>query len=483
MKNILTILLISVVLFSSCDDYLDVKPSKTNEQEIETTHDINLLLNNTLDLFNSGHVISDVDFTKIGDDIKFYDNVYSVFSTWIPYEQVQSYTWQNEITAVSDASWTKSYTHIWLANYIINNVDNLEGDEDEKANLKAEAHLIRAYKFLSLAMKHCLYPSSANSAELGLPLKATTEFEELPARSTLQETIDNIETSIIEGLKIEKDRTDSWRESKGSAAALAARFYLYVHDFTNAKKYAEMALSEWNRMIDMETEVPISKKFGLYDNPSTANMTTFGKAFYSGWESQYKMYVVEDYNFYPSNDLFAMYDALDLRLKFYTQWYLGVYFGLTENNYSYTKFSRAIMTGPDVAEMYLILAECAARNSDFATCMLNVEAVRINRFAAADYVELAIPGSVKEAVQLVVDERRREFPFTSCRYSDIKRINAEGLLDPITITRDFYALQDGNVNMASPQSYTLEPNSRKYARPLPNEVVDLTDGKIEQNTY
>lgn len=482
MKNIFTILFISLVLFSSCDDYLEDKPSKTNQQEIETTEDINLLLENTFD-FSGGSVITDVNFSKLSDDIKFHENVYAVFSTWIPYEQIQSYTWQDEITAVSDESWTNSYKNIWLANYIINNVDVLEGSDEDKANLKAEAHLIKAYKLLALAMKHCLYPSSANSNELGLPLKKTTEFEELPARSSLQETFEAIETNIQEGLKIDKDRTDSWRESKGSAAALAARYYLYVHDFVNAQKYAEMALSLYDRMVNMETEVTITKKFGIYDSPSTGDLNHFGSGFYDGWQSQYKMYYTTDYNTYPSADLLAAYDPLDLRLKFYTQWYFGLYFGLTENNYTYNKFNGANQTGPDVAEMYLILAECAGRDGDYATCMQNVEEVRVNRYAAADYVAMPLPTSIKEAVQLVVDERRREFPFTSSRFTDIKRLNDEGLLDPITLTRDFYTLQDGNVNMASPQVYTLEPNSRKYARPLPNEVVNLTDGKVEQNTY
>ena len=483
MKNILTILLISVVLFSSSDDYLDEKPSKTAEQEIESLNDINLLLDNTLDIFNSTHVISDVSFTTISDDIQFHENVYAAFSTWIPYEQVQSYTWQNEIMAVSDASWTNAYKHIWLANYIINNVDGLEGSDNEKANLKAEAHLIKAYKFLALAMKHCLYPSSENSDELGLPLKSTIEFEDLPTRSNLDETFAEIEAGIIEGLKIDKDRTVSWRESKASAAALAARYYLYVHDFVNAKKYAQQAISLWDRMVNMETEITITKKFGLYDVPSTGDITTFSNAFYSSWESQYKLYVVEDYNLYPGSSLVNFYEPTDLRFKFYTQWYLSVYYGLTENNYIYNKFNNAIVTGPDVAEMYLILAECAARDNDFATCMQNMEAVRVNRFAAADYAPLPAPASVKEAVQLVIDERRRELPFTSSRWSDIKRLNAEALLDPIQLSRDFYALQDGNVNFASPQTYTLEPNSRKYARPLPNEVINLTNGVVEQNTY
>ncbi|MRT94725.1 RagB/SusD family nutrient uptake outer membrane protein [Ancylomarina sp. 16SWW S1-10-2] len=482
MKNILAILIISLVLFSSCEEYLDEKPSKTNQQEIESTDDINLLLDNALDLINNTHVILDVTFGNLTDDMYIYDEMYAVFAPWIPFDYIQSYSWQNEITAVSDKSWTASYKNIWLANYIINNVGGLEGSDNEKANLIAEAHLIKAYKMLTLMMKHCLYPSSANGDELGLSLKNSLEFDDLPARSNLQETLEDIEYHITEGLKIDKVRTDSWRESKGSAAALAARYYMYIHDFVNAKKYAQQALSLWDKMVNMETEVTIFDRYG-FDLPSTNNLSVYSHDFYTTWDSQYKMYVTQDQNMFPSADLLALYEPSDLRNLFYSGWMAAVFFGVTENNKIYNKFSGVTFSGPDVAEMYLIVAECAGRDGDFATCMQNIESVRVNRFASADYVPMALPASVKEAVQLVVDERRRELPFTSSRWSDIKRLNNEGLLDPIILSRDFYTLTDGNVDFASPQTYILEPNSRKYARPLPNEVINLTDGKVEQNSY
>ena len=184
---------------------------------------------------------------------------------------------------------------------------------------------------------------------------------------------------------------------------------------------------------------------------------------------------------FPNPDLINAYEATDLRTYFYSKQYLEGYFGVSE--YLYEKFNQANMTGPDVAEMYLILAECAARKSDFNTCMQNVEMVRMNRFNMADYTPLALPTTVKEVVELVVQERLLELPFTSCRWSDVKRLNAEGLVDPSILSREFYAIKDGSIDFTQPMTYTLQPDSRKYARPLPNEVVDLTDGKVKQNTY
>ncbi|MCG8580824.1 MAG: RagB/SusD family nutrient uptake outer membrane protein, partial [Bacteroidales bacterium] len=284
------------------------------------------------------------------------------------------------------------------------------------------------------------------------------------------------------GLEIDKPRTDSWRESDASASALAARYYVYVQDFANAKKYAEKALSLHNTMIDLNT-IDLINYLG---QNMTADIFTasYSPEYYTCWESSYKMYHNKSQSIMVANDeLLAAYQPEDLRLQyFYTDKLLGLIFGVTEGNTHYWK-TNTLITGTDVAEMYLILAECAARNNDIGTCMENVEMVRINRIAADDYITLPIPGTAKEAVQLVANERWREFPFKSLRWYDIKRLNADGLIDPIILSRDYYEVGETAIDFDTPKVYTLEPGSRKYARPIPKEVVILTGGSVKQNTY
>ncbi|TRX71421.1 RagB/SusD family nutrient uptake outer membrane protein [Carboxylicivirga sp. M1479] len=481
MKKLIYILSATLFLFASCDDFLDHKPSKTNEQEIETTDDINLLLNAT----SRSSIITDVRTANLTDDWTYHENVYRIFAAWLPYPAVQDYCWNDQLNETNNDDWTMAYESIWQANFIINNIYDLAGDQTDKDNLKAEAHLLKAYKYLALATKYCLYPGDVNGQEMGLPLKNSTEFGLTTVRASLEETFAEIEANIQEGLKIDVERIDSWRESTASAAALAARYYLYVHDFENAKKYATQALSLHSRMINMETEVTERKGYGgEYDIPSTADLGSYAPAYYTGWESQYKIYHISEFLFIPSNEFLAAFQPEDLRLrKFITQGYLSFYFGLTENNNLYTKFSSTVMTGTDAAEMYLILAECEARENNYAACMQNVEMVRVNRFNADEYSALPLPTTQKEAVQVVVDERRREMPYTALRWADIKRLNNEGLIDPIIVTRDFYELGEAAVDFDAPKTYTLEANSRKYARPLPQEIIDLTEGTVKQNTY
>lgn len=478
MNKFIYILSILLLVLSSCEDYLDEKPSKTNDQEIESVDDLNLLLDLTLD-FGGSHVTNDVQFSNLADDCSITPGAYGAIGTWIDFSFIENYIWNEEITANTDDSWTNTYKHIWVANYILTMVDDLEGSEEEKAELKAEAHLIKAYKLMSLMMKHCLYPSSENTDEMGLPLKETTEFGELPARATLAETVAAITFHIEEGQKISVERTTSWRDSEASAASIAARFYTYMHDFVKAEMYAQQAIDLHSYIVNMENEVSIIP--GDYPRPSTYFLSPYSSPFYSGWESQIKQYTCSEYWFFPSPKLVEAYDTTDLRTYFYSKQYLEGYFGVSD--YLYEKVNGAVLTGPDVTEMYFILAECAARKSDFAKCMEYVEQVRINRFAAADYVPLAQAINEVEAIELIANERLLELPFTCSRWSDVKRLNAEGLVTPIILSRDFYVIKDGSIDFSQPMTYTLDPNSRKYARPLPREVVDFTDGKVKQNTY
>lgn len=470
-------ILLAFILLSSCDSYLDEPRYKKDQKEIETTDDVNLILNNVVDgLLEGPKNYWMTDNFSISPSTFMAVQIYG-----LSYADIQNYVWNDELSAVENEFWSNAYESVWTANHIINNIDGLEGDQVEKDNLKAEAYLIKAEKYLSLAISHCLYPTDANASELGLPIKNSTEFGQNTVRADLASTMEEIETNIIEGLKIDKEREFSWRESSTSAAALAARYYLYIHDFVNAEKYAKEALTMHSRMVNMEYEVFSFPYFADVVYPSTGFNFELSASYFSGWESQYKYGMVKSFFFLPSQELTDLFDANDLRLhKFFEPNYMKYVgaFGVTQ----YKQFSSSVAAGPDVAEMYLILAECEARKENYTACMQNVEAVRSARFNTADYIALPIPSSVKEAVQVVVDERRREKPF-SLRWYDIKRLNAEGLLDPIIVRRNFVALGENTIDLNTPQEYVLEVNSRKYARPIPNEVIELTEGTVEQNTY
>jgi hypothetical protein len=71
-------------------------------------------------------------------------------------------------------------------------------------------------------------------------------------------------------------------------------------------------------------------------------------------------------------------------------------------------------------------------------------------------------------LQLVVDERRREFFGTGLRWYDLRRLNKDAQFAK-TITRSYNGV-----------TYTLAPNSNGYVFPLANVLIALNP-EMEQN--
>lgn len=92
--------------------------------------------------------------------------------------------------------------------------------------------------------------------------------------------------------------------------------------------------------------------------------------------------------------------------------------------------------------------------------------------------------SQAEALKVVLEERRRELPFTM-RWSDIRRFNNnENPEDDVVIKKQFYPFTSSVVLINEPlKEYVLEPKSRKYACPLPQTDIDASNGQLIQNMY
>ena len=148
----------------------------------------------------------------------------------------------------------------------------------------------------------------------------------------------------------------------------------------------------------------------------------------------------------------------------------------------YVQFMGEVLSGPTVAEMNLIIAECRARDNDVNGAMERVNALRKNRIEKSVYQDLTA-SSPGVALKKVLQERRREMPF-SIRWYDLKRLNATDPENQVTVKRNFYKT-NGTVVLPNDglMEYVLEPNSRHYAIPIGVDEIAKSDGVIQQNTY
>jgi hypothetical protein len=146
----------------------------------------------------------------------------------------------------------------------------------------------------------------------------------------------------------------------------------------------------------------------------------------------------------------------------------------------------ALDAGPSVAEMMLIKAEYEAREGNKDTAMSILNTLRKARIDASVYTANMTASSKDDAIKKVLQERRRELCFTM-RWYDLKRLNANDYAaDDVTVTRQYYEYNPaaGMVLMdKGVKTFTLEPNSRHYAIPIPKTEIANSKGAIQQNVY
>ena len=425
--------------------------------------------------------------------------------------------WNDENTIDTRCTtWAKEYTKVYYANLVLDNIDKVSGDQAFKDNLAAEAHFLRAYCYFQLALAHTLYYDGKNGDELGITLKSSTSFEETSARASLAKTWEFIDADVQAALKITKKFVNNdgvgqtWRGTTAGVNAFAARYYLYRGDYTKAKTYAEDALKEYGVLMDYNTKMyfdPSQKEtykinVGTPDEkeiviefPWTKPQLDVAKNVLE-WDEM--LYARSSYNMYewyvPSQGLLDAFKTdvpggdphNDLRYHYFMHEDFGVRRAEKTDNGrlpGYCQFyDQAIVSGPNTAEMNLIIAECVARSGDWSGSMAYVNKVRKNRIKADVYADLTA-SSQADAIKKILMERRREMPFT-IRWYDLKRLNAYDPDNKVTIKRTFYPYTSTSVLSGEPlMDYVLEPGSRHYAIPISNEELANAAGLIEQNKY
>lgn len=519
--NILSSILIAgaALSFASCgeiDDFLDEEPSKSTLKTIRSAEQLDAILSNyhlfcqesatTCVATDDYWVSTDVQKNKYISNGGYNSNDLE-FALWNDTTNAP-YNWLNV--------WSEEYKKIYYANLIIYNVDDTEGDEQLKADLKAEGHFLRAYSYFNIALAHTLYYDGTNGSELGAVMKTVPSFEDPAHRGTLEELWALIDSDLQEALKITAKIQNpdgpkrSWRATKPSVNAFAARYYLYRGDYQKALEHAEAVLADYDEMEDYNTAMYL-------DGTNTSTVASYqGENIYFNnplyteyfmllgygqitsllnWKDllyfRTAFIMTEWYN--PSPELLAVYEAdapqgnkkNDLRYKYLMPEHYSLRFCKRSLLHpGYVQLSQAeIITGLTMGEVYLIKAECLARTGKIQEAMAALNKLRRHRILASVYEDLSASSS-EQAVKMILQERRREMPF-SIRWYDLKRLNNnETAYDDVTVTRSFFPYtQAGVLENDKVVEYKLEPKSRHYAIPIPEFEINLTGGKLEQNSY
>jgi len=439
-------MLLSVLLFVSCDKYLDVKPK--GKRLLETTADFDTWLNNVNSIANG--IPNELNQLNDNLDMPNIKNPPGTVSEWV-------YTWRRQYADESTSPpviWKDFYESIYYFNTVLQDIDEASGGTpQQKKSLKAEALLGRAFNYLYLVNLYGKsYHAGTAHEDLSVPFVTSNDLNTpTPARSSVQQIYDHIIADVTEALpNLPQDNSNNrFRGSVAAGYSVLARTYLYMGDYVNAAKNAQLALDNGpNEVLDYAAMPSAAGIKELITRPGTIYARLL-KTTYT--------------QLTPTLDFLKSFDIKDLRLAYY-------YTSL--NDYSFNKrgevyhmgigvaYSNAFPNcGTSVEEMRLILAECAARADDFPKAINELHLLRKARFREVDYQKFESTDK-EEILQKVLTERSFEFAFNGMRWFDMRRLDAEGRMPEVN-------RYDGQGNVIA----SLPPHSNKYVLQIPIQVM------------
>ncbi|PVH26472.1 RagB/SusD family nutrient uptake outer membrane protein [Sphingobacterium corticibacter] len=444
---------------TSCDKYLDITP--TGSQLVETTQDFYELVAWP----NRGYPINNFQYL-VDDQWLKESNVIGVAANM----NTINFLFQDDADRVrriaSSSMYNQTYKYIGQWNNIISLVDESTGDADLKQLAKAEAKVFRAFDhFLLINVYAKAYDATTAATDGGIAIMDKYDLEAVPTKSTVQQVYDFIQKDIDEAIPYLQEKPGNvYHPSLAFAWAFKAKVHLFKREITQAKEAALKALTYNDKLFDL---VDLASKGGptVLNVPAANNPEVLSYQYITGYNE-----MNFGYNYIISPELTSMFKSADDKR-------FTLFFNTTNNSLqdaaagtsyyvmTYTRFFYPTV-GMKTPELYLMLAECYAREDNYQQAVDMLNTLRKTRIAGSDAV-LTAPNTRKETMDLVINERRKELPFGYHRFFDLKRLNIEPEYAK-TVVRKFPI-----VSTAVPQeTYTLEPNSRMYIIPFPLDVME-----------
>lgn len=466
MKKILLLPLTTcALLLSGCNDFLGIKPKGALYPE--TDQDYEYMLNNS-------------DMLKTGES-------YPAFLTddaYLPYESSNnlnqgyknsdpliqtSYSYQPSIFGPSeqDPLWEYSYSRLYYYNTVINWADGNGNLSTKGKEILAEALTGRALEYLYLVNgygKH--YDAATASSDLGVPLITLAQTtQDLKPRATVQEVYDLILGDLNRALPLlpEKPVLNTFRASKAAGYGVLARVQLYMGNYPEALKAANMALKTNSALVNYKTLTKNPERLGM-------GMTDMPQLRYNK-ESIYAR--TPPYSFgnintkrrvFPSKDLESIFDKEnDMRWILIYDHHNQKYYRNKED-YIYLP-GWEINLGIGTPEMYLIAAESEARVGNPSRAVELLNNLRSNRLK--EYKPLVLQDK-EEILKQILLERRREFAEVGLfRLIDLKRLAKEPKY-AVTFTRELNG-----------KTRTIVPGDPRLVLPIPEKIIRKNPALIQ----
>lgn len=445
-NRIYFIAIIFVVFLSSCESFLDVKSNATYVVP-KSVEDAQALLD---DMFRMNEIVVPTLGESIVDDYYLDESAIKFYAGG---DELKFYIWEYPEYFGNFNDWGYAYSAIYNANLameIVNKVDKSPKNSKEWDNVMGSALFFRGfYTFCLLTNFALAYDEQTSEFDLGVPLRLNSNFNEISKRASIRECINQIIDDLENSIKYLPDYPYVLtRPSKGASYAMLSKVFLYIRNYNKALEFSEKALDFNSLLMDYNNDSDI-----MYSELEATPFIKFNKEtiFYAemigGLQNPSRLGKID-------STLYHSYSKGDKRLL--------LYFYVNEGGPSY----RGSYTGGQVGfgglstnELYLTKAECLAFLDKRLEALETINKLLSNRIE--NYKPIQENFDRESLLKFIRSERRKELVYRNSRLADIKRYNKEGA--NITLRRIVNGVE-----------YVLEPNSPKYALPLPSDIIEFT---------
>lgn len=495
MKKIKYIFIISLALFISCENAIDIKQvgRLTPDKAFENVDDLQQGL---LGVYDSYDLSSEIAMGTYTDEVAVgfagggqgLDNSLGFI-----------------LNSTSDASvsfWLKGYRELYVNNVLIEAAKKItpEASETDTYNdILGQLYALRAFSHFQLLSYYST--DYTDDSALGVPvINYVAGTDAQPLRNTNGEVYASITEDLTKAEGLLADANAPIFVTKDFCTALRARMAAYRQDYTAASTFASQLLTKYpiadrtqyaNMFLDTDnTEIIFKLDRAVDDNydgqGSTGsvaagggagyiyafvNSTIGGGAYFEFSRSLFNLFDPADVRYdvcvAPTSVISADYqNAVDFAAedKLIIQKYQGISGALLVNDLKVFRSS----------EMLLILAESYADAGTFngasnSTAAL-IKQLRDARFGSAQ----ALPNYANktEAFSALLNERRVEFAFEGHRYKDLKRL---GVRAGQGVSRDA-------LDCAFNGACTMAADDYRFTLPIPITEFSGNPGlRVQQN--
>ena len=436
-------LLAGIGIFTSCEKFLDAKPNQklavpATAQDLRLILDTYSVMNNglpiTVETMADNFYVTNTDLNGIANQL-----------------MRNLYTWQRDETANSE--WTNTYKSIYYTNVVLDELKKLGVPESgEGAAVKGSALCLQAFYYYLLAQVFAMPYEPGQDSPYGLAIRKDADFSTAITRATVHETYFTIIRLLKEALPLLPiQETLKTRPTKVMAYGMLAKIYLLSKNYAQAQLYADSALQYNSKLIN----------FNSLNANANAPFARFNEEVIFHARSSTTPILGPAIAKIDSN-LYGSYHNNDLRKK--------IYFKLNTNGSVAFKgdydgsgtSSGYVFWGLVTDELYLIRAECLARQGRYAAAMETLNQLLVTRWKTGSFVPLTAT-SAREALQLIFLERRKELLFRGTRWSDLRRFRDESE----------FSVQP--VRVVNGDTIKLGQNSNRYALPIPYTILNQSE--------